>query len=861
MAYQIGQLKTWDASATDGLNCKGYSGIGSDGEYLYYSPFHNGSAYHGVILRQKINSIFQLAATWEAFDAGSIDGLTCKGFYGNPIFDGRFMYFVPYNNGAVSGVVLRFDTIKPFKSADSWDAYDAGSTDGLICKGFNGAVFDGCQFIFFIPFNNGAYNGIVLKYDTTRPFKSAESWSAYNTCDFITLKTASGYHISPASGGGGAVVATQKLIGDGETFTETDLGGGKVSLRATDNKYLSATDGGQKGITADSNSVGNYESFTKAVISGFIISLRTYNNHYLVADGNGGKGLYADQHTVGDPEKFTRIDLGSGKIALLAFDGVHYVCAINGGGSKVTVNQYELDDWRVWRLCNLGGGYASLKTPNGHFLSATGGGGSTVVATSTSVGANERFLVTDLGSGNVSLKTADGVHYLSATSGGGSTVVATGTSVGANETFALTKITHGGFSGAVIVGNFLYLSPIYNGVVHGKLLRYNLSMPFKSISSWSEYDICTLNPYCKGFGAPCTDGRYIYFPNRLLSYAYSSNVDNRHLYIVRYDTTLPFTDPASYNIYNILDLCDDEYEYHSECCIQGQYVVFTPSRNTILVYDSEKPFSDPGSWTQKDCSMVDGLNVWGQLGIHSDPNYVYFAPYASHAHGVVLRSRVNPCPSQIFPSPGEEDLGEYIIDDYDGDGFLSVTSSRVSAIGINPASRSLLFQDYGKDCFDGFEINFDIKFTSAYSATSSPYTDEGFMCLFSLANIHDDFMSFYGNTQDNLCVGFRANWYSPPGSPSTIKIVICKESTTGSAYTASIGTIYYCTVSRTAGNGSVTLKIYSNAARTTLLSTLIETGFPTTKKWRFIYAMRGTDSQGEWDATYFLENLEVISYN
>lgn len=594
----IGQLSQWDAGATDGLVCKGYTGVGTDGEYLYYSPFHNGSAHHGIVLRQKIFSIFKDAGTWEAYDAGSVDGLNSKGFYGNPIFDGRFMYFCPFNNGSTSGVVLRFDTTKPFKSVSSWEAYNAGSVDSLTTRGFHGAVFDG-QFIYFVPYNNGAYNGIVLRLDTTKPFKSSGSWEAY---DF--------------------------------------------------------------------------------------------------------------------------------------------------------------------------GGLAS--------------------------GAAKSYL------------------------------------------------------GAVVLGNFIYFSPYFNSTANSQIVRYDITKPFKSSTSWEAFNAITVAANCKSFGTPCTDGRFVYFPNATYNL------------ILRYDSMLPFTSLASYTAFNILDLSDDEYSRHNACCVQGKYVVFAPSMYTIRVYDTDSPFSDPGSWVEKDVYSAEDLERYGFIGTYSDPNYIYFAPCTPPGgtiyHGQVLRGRIKPCPNQIFPTPGEENFHDYIKDDYNwSTGYLSISASRVTAVAIEPLSSSLLYQDYGKDCFDGFVINFDIKFTSATSASTD--WDDGYMCLFSLANRHSSFNPYYFSTLTDPCVIFEAHWASPPGSPSQVRITLCKESTSGSSYIISIGTIYYCTISRTAGSGTVTLRIYSDAARTTLLSTLTETGFSTTKKWRFIYAMRGTDSTGEWDATYFLENLEVITYS
>lgn len=595
MAFYIGNVGVWDASATDSLNCKGYAGVGSDGEYIYYTPFYNGSAYHGIVLRQKIYAVFKEAESWEAYDAGSVDGLITKGFFGNPIFDGQFMYFSPNNNGSVSGIVLRYDTTKPFKSATSWQAYDAGSVDGFTTKGFQGAVFDG-QFLYFIPYNNGAYNGIVLRYDTTKPFKASGSWEAY--------------------------------------------------------------------------------------------------------------------------------DLGS----------------LAGGAAK-------------------------------------------------------------------------------------------------------------GYWGVVVVDNFIYFSPYKAAAAHGQILRYDITLPFKSAGAWTVFNAADVSANCKGFGFPCTDGRFIYFPNALYNLT------------LRYDTTLPFTDTASYATFDILDLSDDENAQHNACCMQGHYIAFAPSRYTILVYDLEKPFSDPGSWAERDVFYAEGLTEWGFIGTYSDPNYVYFAPYSrgSTYHGQVLRGRVDPCPAQAFPSPSEENLAEYMLDDgTPGGGYLSVSSSRVTAIGINSTTPSLLFQDYEKDCFDGFEITFDIKMSSLSNLLG--WDGDASFCLFSLGNRHSAYDEYPSSSQDDPCVTFFAIW-DDDGDFESLWIYLEKESTTGTGYEIAVGTIYYCTISRPDGGTTVTLKIYSNAERTILLATLTESGFASTQKWRFLYAMRGTGhASTEPQATYYLENLNVVSY-
>ena len=82
-----------------------------------------------------------------------------KEFFGG-VFDGRYVYFVPYDNGSsYHGNVLRFDTSLPFTNPDSWSAYDAENTNSLDTKGFYGGVFDG-RYVYFVP----NYNGLLWDF-------------------------------------------------------------------------------------------------------------------------------------------------------------------------------------------------------------------------------------------------------------------------------------------------------------------------------------------------------------------------------------------------------------------------------------------------------------------------------------------------------------------------------------------------------------------------------------------------------------------------------------------------------------------------------------------------------------------------
>lgn len=589
MVLWVGQSKSYDASATDSLVCKGYKGIGSDGQYLYYAPYYDGSNYHGRVLREKIYTVFGNSSTWEAYDAGTTDSLTCKGFSG-AIFDGQFMYFVPEYNGAYHGIVLRYDTTKPFKNSGSWDAYNAGSVDSLTTKGFKGAVFDG-HFIYFIPAYNGAYHGNVLRYDTTKPFKSSGSWEAYN-CG---------------------------------------------SLNA-------------------------------------------------------------------------------------------------------------------------------------------------------------------------------------------------------------------GFYGGVYVEPFVYLSPWKNG----KIVRLDTTKPFKSSGSWVAYDVSTINAGLKKFGGPCSNGRYVYYPNLEGELA------------LRYDTERPLTDANSYKTFNPNSLMDGAY--FIDCCIQDHFLILSPYQATAAVHDMDLPFDNVNSWTMT-IIMHNHHTKFGWHGSHADPNYVYFSPfYPDHPaayHGVVSRIRVAPCPTQTPPQPGEsEDLREYLI--LDEGNNVSTTETKATASSVASQEFASCFFDYGYNFFDAIEIYFEMCLTSIIGTDSDPDPFPAYLYTLCLSNkLLDgnlDTIEDFGINDVNVAFEVRFN---EDGSIYSRKIVLVKgpRDAMSSGFTISEDTTYYCKLARTAGSATISLYIYSDANRTNLLSTKSISSFPTSAKWRLIYALRG---KSEPDilvtASWWTQNIEIADW-
>ncbi len=165
-----------------GTDPDGYSGGVFDGRYVYFVPSTNGTAYHGEVLRFDSRGAFADAASWGAYDPGAHGVGTDPDGYAGAVFDGRYLYFAPRNNGTIyHGEVLRYDTQGPFAAATSWTAYDAGAHGvGTDPDGYSGVVFDG-RYLYFAPFHNGsAYSGEVLRYDTTMAFADAAAWATFD---------------------------------------------------------------------------------------------------------------------------------------------------------------------------------------------------------------------------------------------------------------------------------------------------------------------------------------------------------------------------------------------------------------------------------------------------------------------------------------------------------------------------------------------------------------------------------------------------------------------------------------------------------------------------------------------------------
>jgi len=163
--------RTFDAGSL-GADAVSFDGAAFDGRHVYFVPLQT-----GTVLRYDTAAAFDERSAWRAYDA------TPLGMGGNvgAVYDGRHLYFVPFGHGRM----VRLDTAGDIGDRDAWEVHDAGGTPGIGPTGYKGGFFDG-RFVYYVPFRGpvpessprSPYHGTYLRYDTTCPFAAAESWQA-----------------------------------------------------------------------------------------------------------------------------------------------------------------------------------------------------------------------------------------------------------------------------------------------------------------------------------------------------------------------------------------------------------------------------------------------------------------------------------------------------------------------------------------------------------------------------------------------------------------------------------------------------------------------------------------------------------
>lgn len=160
-------------------DAKGFLSSAFDGRYLYFVPFERSGVKHGVVARYDTKASFGDRMAWSTFDIPTkLKNEAAKGFFGGA-FDGRYIYFVPHNNGAYHGTIARYDTTAPFEADTSWQTYDITSRNPK-AAGFVTAVFDG-RYLYLSPYANPTgLSGTAARYDTKAAFTADDSWTTFD---------------------------------------------------------------------------------------------------------------------------------------------------------------------------------------------------------------------------------------------------------------------------------------------------------------------------------------------------------------------------------------------------------------------------------------------------------------------------------------------------------------------------------------------------------------------------------------------------------------------------------------------------------------------------------------------------------
>ena len=155
-----------------------FDGAAVDGRYVYFVPLSN-----GLVLRFDTRGRFEDSGSWHSYD---VSRFRKDGWFVGAVFDGRYLYLVAYSHG----VIVRCDTNGDFSDDESWSTRDVSGTAGLDTGGFDGGLFDG-RYAYFMPWNNpqGKHHSNFLRFDTLGDFGDVANWTACDAGHVGGMKT------------------------------------------------------------------------------------------------------------------------------------------------------------------------------------------------------------------------------------------------------------------------------------------------------------------------------------------------------------------------------------------------------------------------------------------------------------------------------------------------------------------------------------------------------------------------------------------------------------------------------------------------------------------------------------------------
>lgn len=177
-AYDLTQLV--DPSA--GGFCGGFLDENDDYAYLVplykvtpkQGPLSRPVAPNGLAVRVDLNRDLNTPAAYQKFDFGTL-GLPQTG-YCDGIGVHGYEFFVPVKeiHSKLNGFLLRYDSSKDFRSRSAWSWFDL-TTINADATGFQSVAY-APPYIYLVPF----FKSVLVRYNTTLPLQAASSYEVFD---------------------------------------------------------------------------------------------------------------------------------------------------------------------------------------------------------------------------------------------------------------------------------------------------------------------------------------------------------------------------------------------------------------------------------------------------------------------------------------------------------------------------------------------------------------------------------------------------------------------------------------------------------------------------------------------------------
>jgi hypothetical protein len=144
-------------------------------------PVKYENSRNGRVVRYDTQKAFTELGSWQDYDTAELHPHS-QGYIGGT-FDGRYVYFAPYNHGGGRfGQIMRYDTQAAFDKKDSWTFFNTEVVHPD-SRGFFGALYDGTRYVYFLPhcWADNVYHGQMTRYDTQGAFDNPHSWAVCDT--------------------------------------------------------------------------------------------------------------------------------------------------------------------------------------------------------------------------------------------------------------------------------------------------------------------------------------------------------------------------------------------------------------------------------------------------------------------------------------------------------------------------------------------------------------------------------------------------------------------------------------------------------------------------------------------------------